>query len=475
MAKVSAEWAAFLNTIRLNPEDDVPRLIFADYLQERGEETRAELIRIQCCLAQGVPDRTLEARLWHRQFDLIQTHADTWLGRLRERISGWRFERGLLEIALPANEFSAAGRYFESAIVQSVRLTPTSMVADIVSVLRSAYLQQCHTLDLSGLNLTDEQLAPLCAAANSPRGNGWPTYCLDLRNNQLGRNEVIPFAAFARVRHLRLDGNPLQSDSRLLLQCSKWGHHYSPTPPGEQPTQLLNSIQMRLQRIPAGTFSMGSPMRESHHEVDETQHEVTLTRDFYLGNMLVTQQQYLAVLGRNPSHFSQTEGGTLAHPVENVTWNDAVQFCELLSQLPAEQKANRVYRLATEAEWEYACRAGTPTPYAFGKRLLSMHANFESFVGRTTPVGHYWPNSWGLYDMHGNLREWCNDYYDRSYYERSPAVVDPTGSTEASSRVLRGGSWDVAAMHYCRSAYRVYYSASGQLNGIGFRVAMTIT
>jgi formylglycine-generating enzyme required for sulfatase activity len=233
---------------------------------------------------------------------------------------------------------------------------------------------------------------------------------------------------------------------------------------------LRNSIGLELKLLPAGTFTMGSS-----EGGDETPHQVTLTRPFYLGVYEVTQEQYEQVMGQNLSEFKGAR-----NPIERVSWEDAVEFCRKLSALPEEKAAGRVYRLPTEAEWEYACRAGSTTKYCFGdsEAQLGDYAWFRQNSGSKThpthpvgekPVGEKQPNGWGLYDMHGNVWEWCSDWYVE--YPKG-AVSDPTGAREGSYRVLRGGGWvDVAAD--CRSAHRYGYDPSDRNMLYGFRVALS--
>jgi uncharacterized protein (TIGR02996 family) len=239
-----------------------------------------------------------------------------------------------------------------------------------------------------------------------------------------------------------------------------------------------NSIGVQFALIPAGTFLMGSPRDEEGRYDDEgPQHEVTLSRPFWLGTYPVTQEQYEQVMGTNPSWFSARGKGkakvkkqdTRSFPVENVSWEDAAAFCRKLSELPEEQRRGRVYRLPTEAEWEYACRGGasSSTPFSFGHTLSSAQANFNGDLGRTSTVGSYPANAFGLHDLHGNVWEWCQDWYGP--YPRS-AVTDPTGPSEGSSRVLRGGSWNDDAA-YCRASYRDSFGPSSRLDDLGFRLA----
>jgi formylglycine-generating enzyme required for sulfatase activity len=208
---------------------------------------------------------------------------------------------------------------------------------------------------------------------------------------------------------------------------------------------------------------------------------VAITRPFYLGVFPVKQREYLPVMGKNPSLFGPDGGGGPDFPVENVSWTDAVDFCRRLSLGPGEATAGRIYRLPTEAEWEYACRAGTTSPFAFGDTLSSEQANFDGrnpygdvepgpYLRRTSRVGAYPDNAWGLYDLHGNVWEWCADWYRADYYQESPAE-DPPGPAKGQFRVVRGGSWHFYG-NECRSAYRGRGSADFRLS-VGFRVAFT--
>jgi formylglycine-generating enzyme required for sulfatase activity len=269
----------------------------------------------------------------------------------------------------------------------------------------------------------------------------------------------------AAQRDLRVEG----ATDVLKNLVRKWLHLPTTTLPTITNSTITNSIGMKLALIPAGEFLMGCPDSDrSGVASEQPQHRVRITRSFYFGVYEVTQGEYQRVLGSNPSRFK----GDARLPVETVSWQDAMTFCERLSALPAERSAGRVYRLPTEAEWEYACRAGSATIYSFGDSEWSLgkYAWYDSNSGRKThPVGQKRPNAWGLYDMHGNVWEWCSDWYDVSYYASSPED-DPTGSVKAISRVLRGGSW-LNFGRFCRSAFR-YWFVPVRRNGVyGFRVA----
>ena len=278
----------------------------------------------------------------------------------------------------------------------------------------------------------------------------------------------------------------------LALNISADGTKANQNTPTPRPGDVLtNSIGMKLVRIPAGEFQMGSPDSDPGAREDEKpQHLVRITQPFYMGTFEVTQAEFARVMGTQGSFFSRTGPGkekvsgmnTPRFPAEQVTWHKAVEFCRRLSEMPTEKRAGRVYRLPTEAQWEYACRAGTTTAFSFGDSLSSHQANFAGnypyggapegpFLARTTEVGSYQPNAFGLYDMHGNVWEWCSDWYGLDYYKHSPRD-DPPGPSTGSSRVIRGGEW-YGDGRDCRSAFRYADIPNGVFYVMGFRVAMT--
>jgi formylglycine-generating enzyme required for sulfatase activity len=250
------------------------------------------------------------------------------------------------------------------------------------------------------------------------------------------------------------------------------------------PRSFKNSIGMEFVLIPAGSFMMGSPVEEKgRHEWENPIHLVHITRPFYLGIHPVTQSQYQQVLNRNPSYFTSRLGGGPNHPVEQVSWDDAIEFCERLTGLALEAADCHLYRLPSEAEWEYACRGGTTTPYHFGETVTleevhffglnaSTYSKVVSTAGKTEKVGSHQGNPRGLFDMHGNVLEWCNDWWSEEYYEESPET-DPMGPKEGWHRVVRGGSFSQFVSD-CRSASRLGRAPASRLNTVGFRVAMTI-
>lgn len=229
---------------------------------------------------------------------------------------------------------------------------------------------------------------------------------------------------------------------------------------------FTNSIGMELVWCPPGTFQMGSPEDEEGSYYDEIPHEVTLTRGFWIGKYPVTQGQWEEEMGSNPSSF-KTSGPDA--PVEKVSWDDAQEFCRALSQ-----RDGREYRLPTEAEWEYACRAGSTSPWCFGddEKKLGDYAWYkENSDRRTHPVGQKKPNAWGIHDMHGNVWEWCQDWYGDC---PADSTTDPLGPKGGSIRVRRGGGWSYDA-GLCRSAYRNWSNPVNRSYGLGFRVAVSST
>ena len=247
-------------------------------------------------------------------------------------------------------------------------------------------------------------------------------------------------------------------------------------PPIEEPTEptagtptgrdiaptFTNSLDMAFVRIPAGEFMMGSNDAASSAR---PVHNVRISQPFYLGKYEVTQGQWEAVMGSNPSNHT----GDLNRPVERVTWHDVQEFIGKLN----EKERGRTYRLPTEAEWEYACRAGTTTAYSFGDdpSQLGEYAWYGDNTGGTThPVGQLKPNAWGLYDMHGNVFEWVQDWYGLDSYKQSPDT-DPQGPSTGDRRVRRGGffgfnQWGV------RCAFRDRYDPLGRNDNLGFRVVL---
>lgn len=273
----------------------------------------------------------------------------------------------------------------------------------------------------------------------------------------------------------QLRGEPLeQVKSQGNKQTSKC---IGPKTGDTRTITLPGGAKMEMIYCGPGEFLMGSPPGEEDRWSDEALHRVKLTKGFWLGKYEVTQGQWVSVMRTNPSHFS----GNMNLPVESVSWDDCQSFI-----LKLNMKLNCGARLPTEAEWEYACRAGTETPYSWGSALNGDKANCDGTrpygttikgpdLGHPVVVGQYGANPWGFYDMHGNVSEWCNDWYDKKYYASSPAC-DPKGPFDQyifwirDQRVCRGGDYKCVSAGDCRSAYRTKCAPENRMDDIGFRL-----
>jgi formylglycine-generating enzyme required for sulfatase activity len=329
-----------------------------------------------------------------------------------------------------------------------------------------------------------------------------PAAWVELIADSMNRVRSKRPAGMAAFRERLLEEAPAPVPTPAPTPASRPASHSPPPQPSppttvdvpqrasELPQGMVNSIEMKLVRIPAGKFLMGSPNDESARSHHEHQHEVEITRAFWLGSHPVTVGQFRVFVQASGSRikrgwehpgFPQDD----RHPVVCVSWNDAQAFCAWLSSSknPWFYRPGWLCRLPTEAEWEYACRGGARSyqTFHFGNRLSSTQANFDgecpyggAYKGpslrKTTPVGSYLANAWGLYDLHGNVSEWCADWFDNDYYLHSPAE-DPPGASEGSFRVVRGGNWDRHGRE-CRSAFRGWVAPSSQYHDLGFRVAL---
>jgi formylglycine-generating enzyme required for sulfatase activity len=253
--------------------------------------------------------------------------------------------------------------------------------------------------------------------------------------------------------------------------------------PGElKVVNLSRHLSLKLIYIPAGSFLMGSPDTEKGHSMDEgPRHRVTISRGFWMGKYEVTQAQWQDIMKSNPSllkpkrpFLKKKDPSTVPHvderelPVERVSWNDVQMFIRKLNK-----KTGLKFRLPTEAEWEYACRAGSESAYYFGdsRKELSRYAWYNGNTSAEThPVGRKEPNAWGLCDMTGNVFEWCQDWYSRYFYQYSPAT-NPTGPSSGAGRVFRGGSW-FSSEDRCRSAFRYGYNPDLKYANLGFRLVL---
>lgn len=244
----------------------------------------------------------------------------------------------------------------------------------------------------------------------------------------------------------------------------------------------IAKLDLELILISAGEFVMGSPVGEADREEIEVSHRVRISNPFWLGKYEVTQGQWEAVMGNNPSEFKQVGKDG---PVERVSWEDAVEFCQKVTEM--ERAAGRLpagheYGLPTEEEWEYACRAGSKAATAYGDSLGSSQANIKGdspdgqaspsrSLDRTAKVGSYRPNKWGLYDMHGNVLEWCVDWV-HAYGKPVGVDTDEIESSSFSQRILRGGAWKFPAK-FSRSANRLWAPPTLRESSLGFRLCLS--
>jgi uncharacterized protein (TIGR02996 family) len=501
-----------LRNARHNLDDDGPRLVLADMLEEAGD-ARAEHVRLQCELARWVPELERRTELQAREGELREANEDSWLGPLRNHFLVWEYERGLLHVTMLGRRF--ATKTFGKLIakdpawpwVQSLRLREAR--AHLPRLADGTNLDHVVALSLQRNQLDDASLEPLWACASlanvrrldldsndlSDASVKALIACphlanlewLDLRNNRFtsrGVKRLLASPLASRLRWLDLHGNDLDAETQAAVHARQ--RPYLTGKGGAPARRIINSLGMHLALIPAGTFEMGG--REDYSQDEGPLHEVTISRSFYLGMYPVTQAQYERLTLARPSHFRRTGYQQASWPVEMVSCEEAEEFCRLLSELPEEKAAGRVYRLPTEAEWEYACRAGTTTAFHWGNDASStLHGNFNGndpygdgelgpSLGEPTPVGAYPPNAWGLYDMHGNVGDWTADWYAEDAYERHDPV-DPCIKEEDehhnSERVIRGGSWDDAA-NIIRSARRYCAPPDSSYYVVGIRVAMTV-
>jgi len=240
-----------------------------------------------------------------------------------------------------------------------------------------------------------------------------------------------------------------------------------------------SKVKQRMRWINPGRFMMGSPAGEKERDDDEVLHEVNLTKGFWLADTACTQELWEVVMGENPSRFKGKQ-----RPVENVSWDNCREFFQNIKSIPA--LADITLCLPTEAQWEYACRAGARilTPFSFGETITPDQANYDGnypydegekgkYREETVDVKSFPSNAWGLYEMHGNVLEWCSDWYDEQYYNQCKEqgiVENPKGPDSGGGRVLRGGSWDGDARD-CRSASRSWYDPGHRHILIGFRLS----
>jgi formylglycine-generating enzyme required for sulfatase activity len=293
-------------------------------------------------------------------------------------------------------------------------------------------------------------LAAAIAGCGSDEGNGAKPSTKD--------SAADPAAAIDYEKPVAFESLPLAGDTT---------YESMPVGEGSQPGEVREFTKLRIRFCwcPPGTFKMGSDA--PGHLLNERSFEARHSRGFWMQQTELTQEQYEQLMGVNPSHFRGTQ-----NPVDSVTWTEATEFCRRLSALPPEKKHGNLFRLPTEAEWEYACRAGSTTAFCFGddESGLGEYGWYHKNSAQTThPVGGKQANAWGLHDMHGNVMEWCRDFY-ADYPAES--ATDPQGPDTGDKRVLRGGSWFQVPL-WARSSHREAYTPATRYVGLGFRIVAT--
>ena len=322
------------------------------------------------------------------------------------------------------------------------------------------------------LRIKENLIKDFCSDARLTEGLNWYTSALigfELKISALQQTSIITSAASVASAVTPSSSSIFGSASTIKKPATATSASLE-----DFERYVRGKYALDLVKCPAGTFYMGSPMTELGRFKNETQHKVTLTRDFYIGKYPVTQALYKMIMNDNPSQF---KGNT--NPVECVIWSKAIEFCEKLNlATEANRPAGYKFDLPTEAQWEYACRAGTETALNNGKNLTAFTGNCfnldevgwynKNSFAKSHSVGMKNPNNWGIYDMLGNVWEWCKDWYTEYSVDDN---VDPTGPQIGSLRVSRGGSWEDSP-NSCRSAYRGSGRPIREFNSLGFRLAL---
>ena len=399
----------------------------------------------------------------------------TWYDRLLEPGSNWddRIKQELdtaeIILLLVSPDFLASNYCYETEVARAIARHNAGTACVIPVLLRPTDIEGLELFKLMGY---PKGLKPVTQWQDRDEAfldvvNGIRQAVDKLLSQASSRSTPSPSAtstASLRLRSFAFESVTVNEQGKIV--------RYQPGEARQWKEDLGNGVVLEMVRIPGGSFLMGSPRQEKErYEAESPQRRVEIA-PFFMGKYPVTQSQYKAMMSKNPSHF-QKNG---AHcPVEQVSWKGASTFCQKLSQ-----KTKHTYRLPSEAEWEYACRAGTTTPYHFGETITSDLANYKGnytyraaskskYRKETTPVGKFSPNAFGLFDMHGNVWEWCADYWHYNYQGAPTNGNAWIAGGDSSFRLLRGGSW-YNIPRYCRSADRLMGAPGNCVRNFGFRV-----
>ena len=420
----------------------------ADFKNTKGVQLQGE--RYACAdMGQIVAERLLTAPVKEARFHVI--------------------EQRLLERVIDEQELGVTGMVNERSAARLGKLLGAKVIMEKIAKAEISEERTPAVIDYG--HMLRNVVEP------SPSSKGQPTVTTQPVDTRIPILNIRPcyhagMEPEAGKYHLEVSAPGYETDKKWIEVGAEEDRRVAqPAPPTGK--TFTNSLGMRFVLIPAGSFTMGSPASEPKRFDDERQHRVSISRAFYMQITEVTQGQWREVMGDNPSHFKNCGDDC---PVEKISWYDVQSFIRRLN----EREGTKKYRLPTEAEWEYACRAGTSTPFFFGGCLSTDEANFDAnypmpgcpkgrYLGKPIPVDSFPPNAWGLYGMHGNVWEWCQDWYGPYPLDN---VTDPTGSPSGKKRVLRGGSWRCDA-RCSRSANRGWGFPGCRNNYFGFRVART--
>ena len=415
------------------------------------------------------------------QFDVFLAHNSVDKPLVRE-IGARLRERGLNPWL--DEEQIAPGELFQEAIQKVIPNIKSAAIIIGASGLGQWQIIELHTLTSQFVEQGIKVIPVLL-----PGVTGLPEKLLFLRQfNWVSFKDIKDDDAFYRFEWGITGKKPQLTNFSQSSPASQSPSLSIPQSPQSFTETLPGNIKLEMVKIPAGSFLMGTEeaevirlckeYRTDDYKYEMPQHRVNL-QEFYLGKYPVTQEQYQAIIGKNPSGFQDNP----ENPVENVSWDDAQEFCRKLSQ-----KTGKKYRLPSEAQWEYACRAGTETPFYFGETITTDSVNYDSnypfgdtlkgeYREQTTPVNKFLPNNFGLYDMHGNVWEWCEDCWHENYQHaprEGSAWNENNSQINFNIRSLRGGSWN-SYSRSCRSAYRYKFIADYRCNYFGFRLALSLS